>query len=51
MFFLARKSEYLLREMKKNIEKTHCVSIKIKHEKDVRCKMYCCFGEILFFLL
>jgi hypothetical protein len=34
------------RSQKRNIEKTHCDSIEMKHEKDVDYKKYCYFGEI-----
>jgi hypothetical protein len=49
-FFLAKKFEYLWREVKLFFEKIDFVSVKIKYEKDVGCKRYCYFGEIFFLL-
>jgi hypothetical protein len=34
------------RSQKRNIEKNHCVFIKMKQEKDVDCRKYCYFGKI-----
>ncbi len=33
------------KSQKRNIEKTHCVFVKMNHEKDADCRMYCYFGE------
>jgi hypothetical protein len=41
-----RKSKYLLIEVKKKIEKIHCVFVEMKQEKDVDCRKYCYFGKI-----